>query len=739
MTTTNSIYKHIFEFSPSPIAVFATNGDCLLVNRAFYIQLGYDLEDDEKPALRLENLFFQTEALQNLRDRIDDRNVVRRWETRLKTSENDSIPVLLSGRMLKYQQQQSYEITFTNINQQEKLQKSIRRGHNRISSLIENLTAGLFLVNRKKRIVDANTALGNLIQYDPQKLIASPYQTLFSKLIELASEPVVVQHTLQDAVRKVDQRPEIELNLKEGQQHLELKLFPVWDEDGQSLGWGGLIQDVSEMREQTAWKLELLSILAHDLRTPLATLKGHATALLANYQIWGPEMGMEFLKTIDRSVDELIRQVDRNLALTRVETGRLGLRPETIDPQDLIHQAIERAAGSLGDRKIEFDMPEELPRIRVDPARTEEVFINLLDNAARYTSATKPISIRLIQIENWLQVSVIDQGPGIPSEKRTGIFEKYVRGESEEEGTGLGLYICRKIVEAHGGRIWVDSPHSGKTQGAAFTFTLPIMPELSTETTSSPDYQKPASTVEPSRSTEGETVLVVDDEIDVQTLLHTILSQEGYQVEIAPDGQTALDIIQVDPPNLVLLDWMMPGMRGLQVCRNIRRWTNIPIIVVTSKTSQADLIAALDAGADDYVTKPFQTEELLARVRALMRRGDIVEFEPDEDQFNADGLVIDYGARSVWFFGEQLELTPTEYQILVYLTRHRGQVITYNQLTDEIWGPAEKRSRHRLFVHVSRLREKIEGDPKNPHFIRTQWGVGYVFLPKKQSEVNFGK
>jgi DNA-binding response OmpR family regulator len=361
----------------------------------------------------------------------------------------------------------------------------------------------------------------------------------------------------------------------------------------------------------------------------------------------------------------------------------------------------------------------------------EEVVINLLDNAVRYTPAESPISIQLSLIENWLQISIVDQGSGIPSEESSKIFEKYVRGESEEEGTGLGLYISRKIVEAHGGRIWVDSPPSGKTQGAAFTFTLPILPEILAETPSSRELQELIIPVDQSRLVEGETVLVIEDEADVQTLLHTILSQEGYQVEIASDGPTALDIIQVNPPNLVLLDWMMPGMRGLQVCHNIRRWTNIPIIMVTAKTSQADLIAALDAGADDYVTKPFQTEELLARIRSNIRRGDALEFEREEDQFNADGLRIDYGARSVWLFGDHIELTPTEYQILVYLVHHRGQVITYAQLLDEIGGAAEKRSRHRLFVHISRLREKIEADPKKPHFIQTQWGVGYVFLPRK--------
>lgn len=733
MTTNTSIYQHIFEFSPSPIAIFDTAGACRLANRAFYVQLGYDFDEDEKPALHLENLFYHIETLHNFCDLIKIRKVIRRWETRLRTCENDSIPALLSGRTLEYLETQCYEIAFTNINQLEKLQPSIRRGHLRVTSLIENLVAGLFLVNRKGVITDANTALGNLVQRDPDSLVAQPYRTLLSSLIAVASEPDIVQHALQDAVQNVTQHPVLELNLNEGQQYLELKLFPVWDDDGQPLGWGCLVQDVTEMRAQTTWKLELLSMLAHDLRTPLATIKGHATALLANYQNWGTEMGMEFLKTIDRNVDELIRQVDRNLALTRVETGRLGLRPEAIEPNVLIHQAIERAAGSIGERVIEVDLPDELSQLRVDPARSEEVIINLLDNAAHYTPVEHPILIRGRASDAWLKISILDHGPGIPSEKQSKIFEKYVRGESEGEGTGLGLYICRMIVEAHGGRIWVDSPPSSVDQetGAEFTFTLPFLPELPTETPSTDVLPEPFSTVDQGDQAEGETILVVEDEADVQALLHTILSQEGYLVEIAPDGPTALDIIQVAPPSLVLLDWVMPGMLGLHVCRSIRRWSNIPIIMVTSKTSQADLIAALDAGADDYVTKPFQSEELLARIRTLIRRGDAMELDVAEDQFTADSLRIDYGARSVWLYDERLELTPTEYKLMVYLARHRGQVVTYDQLIDEIGDPAEKRSRHRLFVHVSRLREKIEVDPKNPHFIQTHWGIGYVFLPRE--------
>lgn len=729
MKSPDAIYKNIFEFSPRPSAIFDLDGECMLANRAFYFQLGYDFDENQEPTLTLGKLFHRAEYWSVFCELIKTRDVVRRWETRLRTRQEDSIPVLLSGRILEYQGRDGYEITFTNIAQLEKLQQSIRRSHHRITSLIENLAAGLFLVDRRGIITEANTKLGNLVQRDPEKLAGQAYKNLFSSLITAASEPDIAQHALQEAVHNVTQHPVLELNLNEGLQYLELKLFPVWDENGKSLGWGGLIQDVTEMREQTAWKLELLSILAHDLRTPLATLKGHATALLANYRNWGSQMAMEFLTTIDHSVDELIYQVDRNLALTRVETGRLGLRAEAIDPNDLINQAIERAAGSIGERNIQLDIPTDLPTTRVDPARSEEVIINLLDNAARYTPEDTPIQIRARPSDNWLQISVIDQGPGIPPEAQSKIFNKYERAGSQGEGTGLGLYISRKIVEAHGGRIWVESPLPGSEQGTAFTFTLPLLPE--THTWRSPDHieQESAILSREEQVATGITILVVEDDADVQALLHTILSQDGYQVEITADGPTALDIIQSDPPDLVLLDWMIPGMRGIQVCRAIRRWSNIPIIMVTSKTSQEDLITALDAGADDYVTKPFQSDELLARIRALIRRGDVWDFEKSEDQFRAEGLGIDHTARRVTLYGKPLELTPTEYTILVYLAQHRGQVITHDQLIDEIGDPAEKRSRHRLFVHISRLRDKIEDDPKNPHFIQTKWGIGYVFLP----------
>jgi DNA-binding response OmpR family regulator len=448
------------------------------------------------------------------------------------------------------------------------------------------------------------------------------------------------------------------------------------------------------------------------------------TALLANHAYWGEEMVIEFLEAIDRGTDSLIRQVERSLALTRVEAGRLGLRPESVSPTEIIQHAIERASSSLKNIPVELDLNAELPRVRADPARVEEVLVNLLDNAARFSPTNEPILVSARLQGPRLHIAVTDKGPGVPQAEQRRIFEKYTQGMNGENGTGLGLFISRKIVEAHGGRIGVKSPPDGGQVGSQFYFTLPLTPQ---PTQTQPKTSSPALTTTKSIS-EGSRVLVVEDEPDFQALLRAVFIEAGYNVEIAPNGPAAIDIVQTSQPDIVLLDWLLPGMDGISVCRNIRRWSSVPILMITSKTSQEDLIAAMDAGADDYVTKPFQTPELLARTRALLRRGDMWVDE-GSDRFSALGLLINYDSQEVWLADQKMELTPTEFNLLSYFSKNKGQVLTYTLLLNHLYGLGKVRSRHDLFVHISRLRKKIESDPKEPKFIVTRWGVGYVFMP----------
>lgn len=600
----------------------------------------------------------------------------------------------------------------------------VRLEHARLTALVEALTIGVFLVDTGGVIEELNPRLADLLRVEADDLIGHRYQELLARLLALAAEPEVAQQSFSEAVVAVTERPVAELVTRsDPPRTLEVSLFPVWEEDGTALGWGGLVQDVTDDRQRVAWKLELLSILSHDMRAPLATLKGHSTALLSNFRQWDQAMVEEFLGAIDRSADKIIKQVERNLALTRVESGRLGLRPEACEPSRLIERALERAAALLLETRVELLAADDLPQVRADPARIEELLVNLLENAVRYSPPGAPIEVEARQHNKQVEISVTDSGPGIEPERQQTVFQKNVQGGERSGTSGLGLYISRKIAEAHGGRLWLKSPLPGSDHGTRFTFTLPELPEVSIV----PQETEPLQQL--SADENQLQVLIVEDEVDFQALLRSTLQRAGYQVQVAPSGPVAVDIVQSSPPDLVILDWMLPGMDGLQVAKNIRRWSSAPILMVTSKTAQEDLVSAFEAGADDYLTKPFQSSELLARLHALARRRETLP-EQDQDSLNFDGLLIDYQAAQVWLSGAQVDLTPTEYELLVYLSRHRGQVLTYEQLLDHLYGGQVDRSRHDLFVHVSRLRKKIEADPEDPSFIQTRWGIGYVFSPR---------
>lgn len=220
----------------------------------------------------------------------------------------------------------------------------------------------------------------------------------------------------------------------------------------------------------------------------------------------------------------------------------------------------------------------------------------------------------------------------------------------------------------------------------------------------------------------GARVLVVDDEPPIRRFLRTSLSAHGYEVFEANCGQAALSAVLADRPDLILLDLGLPDLDGVEVTRLLREWMSIPIIVVSVRGHEADKIAALDAGADDYVTKPFGMGELLARMRVALRRASSSGSEP---VFATGDLVVDLARREVRMAGRLVQLTPTEYDLLRALVTHAGKVLTHRHLLREVWGPGYAQETHLLRVNISNLRRKIEPDAARPRYIRTEPGVGY--------------
>jgi two-component system KDP operon response regulator KdpE len=222
-------------------------------------------------------------------------------------------------------------------------------------------------------------------------------------------------------------------------------------------------------------------------------------------------------------------------------------------------------------------------------------------------------------------------------------------------------------------------------------------------------------------------IMVVDDESQITRVLRTALSTHGYDIRVANDGETALEIMKDWAPDLVITDLAMPNMDGLELCRRIRTVSEVPIIVLSVRGEERTKVKALDAGADDYVTKPFGMEELLARVRANLRRRR--DANGDEGPILAGDFRIDPGARAVTVKNRQVHLTPKEFDLLLYLARHPGKVITHRALLGAVWGGESTEQVEYLRVFVGQLRKKIEPAPDSPRYIVTDPWVGYRFEP----------
>jgi len=218
-------------------------------------------------------------------------------------------------------------------------------------------------------------------------------------------------------------------------------------------------------------------------------------------------------------------------------------------------------------------------------------------------------------------------------------------------------------------------------------------------------------------------VLVVDDEEPIRRSLRIGLRAQGYDVLIAGDGRTALDACREDQPDLVLLDLGLPDRSGFEVLEELRTWSDIPVIVVSARHGSSDKVDALDLGADDYVTKPFGMDELLARLRAAVRRAGSTE------QLVTDDFVIDFTAQQVTRGGEPLHLTPIEWSLLAALATRPGRLVSRERLLREVWGPSYGSETNYLRVYVANLRKKLEPEPSRPRYLRTELGMGYRFTP----------
>ncbi len=242
-----------------------------------------------------------------------------------------------------------------------------------------------------------------------------------------------------------------------------------------------------------------------------------------------------------------------------------------------------------------------------------------------------------------------------------------------------------------------------------------------------PERRSEVSMTETKQDGPSITVLVVDDEPQIVRALRINLSVRGYEVITAGSGAAALRAAAERHPDVVILDLGLPDMDGIEVLAGLRGWTEIPVIVLSARTDSADKVEALDAGADDYVTKPFGMDELLARLRAAVRRGAAASADSDDPVVVTSSFTVDLAAKKVTKDGAAVHLTPTEWGMLEMLVRHRGKLVGRKELLREVWGPSYATETHYLRVYLAQLRRKLEDDPSHPKHLLTEAGMGYRF------------
>ena len=477
----------------------------------------------------------------------------------------------------------------------------------------------------------------------------------------------------------------------------------------------GKVQSLAEADEL---RRLLLSALGHDLRTPLTAAKAAASSLRAEDVWFSPEDTSELLATVEESVDQLTLLVANLLDSSRLAAGVV--RPELTEVY--LEEVVQRALVGIGGRNTIYGRAS-IDRVKVEVGGTvamgdagllERVLSNVIDNALRYapdkhgagqcgTGRTAGVDQHHRRGTGSVQRCRGRDVPTVPAARR--FRHDHRSGPRPVGGQGIRRSNERHYYRERYPRWRADYPDRSGRAAAG-----------------------------PARERRGDErgaaqmtrVLVVDDDPQLLRALRINLSVRGYEVITAPTGSRALALAAEHPPQVVILDLGMPDISGIEVLAGLRGWLTAPVIVLSARTDSSDKVGALDAGADDYMTKPFGMDELLARLRAAVRRAAVAT-GADNPVVETKSFLVDLSAKRVIKNGEEVHLTPTEWGMLEMLVRNRGKLVGREELLREVWGPKYAKETHYLRVFLAQLRRKLEDDPSHPAHLLTEAGMGYRF------------
>ena len=478
------------------------------------------------------------------------------------------------------------------------------------------------------------------------------------------------------------------------------------------------VQDLAPLDEIERLRTEFLALVSHELRAPLAAIKGSAVTLLEEAPGLDPAEMREFHRLIVEQADDMRGLVGDLLDAGRIEAGTLSVAPEPSEVAELVERARSTFLSGGARHGVAVDLAPELPRVMADRRRIVQVLNNLLANTARHAPESSPIRVSAVRENAHVAISVSDEGRGLAPERLAQLFRKHVApaaGEPEgrRRGHGLGLAICKGLVEAHGGRIRAES--AGPGRGTTVVFTMPVADEVR--------GAAPGASLGPPREHRERAaparILVLDDDPRTLRLVRDSLSAEGYAPVVTGDPGELPRLLREEKPTLAVLDLALPGADGIELMRQIPELSDLPVIFISGYGRDETVATALDAGAADYIVKPFSPAELAARVRAALRRRE------RPATFVLGALAIEHEKRRVTVAGRTVDLTATEYALLRALSLNAGRVMPYETLLRQVWGTRKGAGPNRVRVFVRTLRRKLGEDAGRPTWIFNERGVGY--------------
>ena len=473
--------------------------------------------------------------------------------------------------------------------------------------------------------------------------------------------------------------------------------------DRLTIRFNGLLDRIQALQEQSD---AFLREVAHQIRTPLTLVLGEAELSLERERT--AEEYVRTLRRVQAAASQMTHRVRDLLLLARMEAGE---RPPLRDDVELDALALEATdlfrarAQSLGQH---LELGDVAPcEVAGDEALLREALLELLENACRHGQPGHPVAVSVRRDRENVRLEVSNAGAPIPASSMNGDTP-----QGRERTRGLGLSIMRWIASVHGGELNI------RREGTENIVAL-VLPRAS-RCTSGRDGHLSV----PAPAT---TLLVIDDEPQIRRVVRNAF-QEGARILEAATGREGIDRAAAEQPDLIILDLGLPDMPGVDVCREVRQWSTAPILVLSARHSDEEKVNLLDAGADDYVTKPFSTTELQARARALLRRAQSTE-QPGATRIEIGELALDRGTRTLTNGGEMVHLTPIERDLLPVLMSNAGKTLTHQHLYHQVWsGRPFGDARQYLRVYVGHLRQKIELDTVRPRYIITEAGVGYRFV-----------